>query len=234
MLSVFDVIQNPNLIHIDPREVPSVLEAKPGELRIKTKLVVPYVSEGIKMLQTNDSKTTTPTQVIRQGYVSISLIFDWDNKLNESALYQDNCIIHKTDSIAFLKIRYPSLNDYEILWYMDLASPVEKYIRKSTIMNLNTNMDVQNLSNISEDGEFHFIKYEEMLANPNQFVIPNTVKDTLRRESLIGGIIYDRRDSARLIEDIGTPEAYGDKIQKVYEGRKITTGILQKIPLFDL
>lgn len=229
MYSVFDVLKYPNLAHLDPSIFPQVLEDKGGRLIIKTKKIVPFQNDGVVMGV--DEETGKDTQYTRSmpGYVGLWFVFNWDNDLQYASL-EGKYEISKVDSIAFLKVMYPGLNDYSIEYFMDLSSPIDKYLINTNSYQLGDVKSEFIEKRIDFDTSSRIISYEEMLRNQKEYPIPKKVIEALRRERLIGGVIYDKTAGVTKIEEVGVNGVVHDKPVLKYKGEQVD-GILRKISL---
>ncbi len=219
--SVWEVMRYPNLAHLDPQLFPRILEDRNGKIVIETIHIVPYICDSTQSEIDPQTKREVLTKVQKPGYAGVWLVFDWDNKLKPDCL-TGKCEVSKVDSIAFIKIAYPCMNDYTIEYFMDLCTPINKYMINARTFNFARNDVAHSFSNITCDTETRLIQYNEMLANP-EYAIPADVQEILRKENLIGGVIYARKDGARKIDCTG--KYHGSK----NIGQIIEKGLLQKI-----
>ena len=228
--SVFDVLRYPNLAHVDPRVLPTILEDKKSSLVIRTKEIVSQVNEGTILQRNEQTGKMIPTKVVKSGYVSLWLVFGWDNDLRMECL-NGQCEVTKLDTIVYLKVIYPGLSDYRIEYLMDLSSPIDKYIKTDVITSIVNEKATLNQNRVNSEHTTSIISYDEMVDQDGGSSVPQKIRNVLLPQNLIGGVIYDRKDGVRRIETLQNNGVNLSKPVVKYDGKVISEGLLRKISL---
>lgn len=231
MPTVFDVIRNPNLAHLDPLLFPRVIEDKGSKLHIRTKIIVPKIVAN-RGLRADEKGIMQPYTTEERGFVSLWMVFDWNNEIVWESLEDGECEISKMDTIAYIRLAYPGLNDYSIEYVMDLSTPIEKYIRNTETFQIKDPTAKANADRVGKDVYSTLIGYEELLNGPSGSKVPLKIRNTLIRENLIGGVRFDRKDGIRKENILSENNVVLSEPILRYNGTEFRVGILSKVSLY--
>ena len=231
MVTVFDAIKNPNLAHLNPMLFPRILEDKGTTLHVRTKIIIPKVVTG-KGLRPDEKGVMQPFTTEERGFVSLWMVFDWNNEIVWKSLEDGECDISKMDTIAYLRLAYPGLNDYSIEYVMDLSTPIEKYLQNTEMIQIRDSSAETNSKRVDKEVYSSLISYDELLNSPSGNKIPMKIRSTLIRENLIGGVRFDRKDGMRERRTISENDMILSEPIIRYNGTEFRSGILSKVNLY--
>ena len=231
MTTVFDVIKNPNLAHLNPMLFPRILEDKGSKLHIRTKIIVPKVVSG-KGLRPDEKGVMQPYTTEERGFVSLWIVFDWNNEIVWQSLEEGECDISKMDTIAYLRLAYPGLNDYSIEYVMDLSTSIDQYLRNTETYIIKNADAERNSDRIDKEVSSSLVGYEELLNSPSGNKIPIKIRNTLIRENLVGGVRFDRTDGVTKKQIISENDIVLSEPILRYNGTEFRSGILSRVTLY--
>ena len=231
MVTVFDVIKNPNLAHLNPMLFPRVLEDKGSKLHIRTKLIVPKVITG-KGLRADERGTMQPYTTEERGFVSLWMVFDWNNDIVWQSLEDGECDVSKMDTIAYLRLAYPGLNDYSIEYVMDLSTSIDQYLRSMETYQIKDSDAETNANRVDKEVQSSLVGYDELLDSPSGNKIPMKIRKTLIRENLVGGVRFDRKDGVTERKILSENDVVLSEPILRYNGTEFRTGILSRVTLY--